>query len=207
MVGLKNQGATCYMNSLLQSLFHLNKLRAAVYAMPTEDEEPHGSASGQVNSMALALQRVFWRLQTTDSEVSTKELTRAFGWDTAESFMQQDVQELNRVLCDKLEEKMKGTCAEGTIKGLFEGASSSFIRCLNVDYESKREEIFYDIQLDVKDCANIQESFKKYVEVERLDGENQYEAEGHGKQDAEKGVRFTRFPPVLNIQLKRFDYD
>jgi uncharacterized UBP type Zn finger protein len=36
MVGLKNQGATCYMNSLLQSLFHLTALRSAVYAMPTE---------------------------------------------------------------------------------------------------------------------------------------------------------------------------
>jgi hypothetical protein len=35
--------------------------------------------------------------------------------------MQQDVQELNRVLCDKLEDKMKGTCVEGTIARLFEG--------------------------------------------------------------------------------------
>ena len=45
----------------------------------------------------------------------------------------------------------------------------------------------------------------RYVCTESLDGENQYEAEGHGKQDAEKGVKFMRFPPVLNIQLKRFD--
>ena len=34
-VGLKNQGATCYMNSLLQALFFTNKLRKAVYMMPT----------------------------------------------------------------------------------------------------------------------------------------------------------------------------
>jgi ubiquitin carboxyl-terminal hydrolase 7 len=39
--------------------------------------------------------------------VATKDLTRSFGWDANDSFMQHDVQELNRVLCDKLEEKMK----------------------------------------------------------------------------------------------------
>ena len=33
--GLKNQGNTCYMNSLLQSVFHLPDFRRAVYGLPT----------------------------------------------------------------------------------------------------------------------------------------------------------------------------
>jgi ubiquitin carboxyl-terminal hydrolase 7 len=41
--------------------------------------------------------------------------------------MQQDVQELNRILCDRLEEKMKGTSVEGTIARLFEGKVSEGI--------------------------------------------------------------------------------
>lgn len=47
----------------------------------------------------------------------------------------------------------------------------------------------------------------RYVETEKLEGENQYDAVEHGKQDAEKGVSFVSFPPVLNLQLKRFDFD
>jgi len=47
----------------------------------------------------------------------------------------------------------------------------------------------------------------RYVETEKLEGENQYDAVEHGKQDAEKGVSFLEFPPVLNLQLKRFDFD
>lgn len=50
---------------------------------------------------------VLMQLQFTAGPVSTKDLTRSFGWDTADAFQQHDVQELNRILCDKLEEKMK----------------------------------------------------------------------------------------------------
>ena len=66
---------------------------------------------------------------------------------------------------------------------------------------------FIDIQLNVKGCKNLDDSFKDYVAVETLEGENKYQAEGHGLQDADKGVIFESFPPVLHLQLKRFEYD
>ncbi|KAK1297540.1 Ubiquitin carboxyl-terminal hydrolase 12 [Acorus calamus] len=200
-VGLKNQGATCYMNSLLQTLYHIPYFRKAVYHMPTtENDMPSGS-------IPLALQSLFYKLQYSDNSVATKELTKSFGWDTYDSFMQHDVQELNRVLCEKLEDKMKGTVVEGTIQQLFEGHHMNYIECINVDYKSTRKESFYDLQLDVKGCRDVYASFDKYVEVERLEGDNKYHAEQHGLQDAKKGVLFIDFPPVLQLQLKRFEYD
>ncbi|XP_039172378.1 ubiquitin carboxyl-terminal hydrolase 12 isoform X3 [Eucalyptus grandis] len=200
-VGLKNQGATCYMNSLLQTLYHIPYFKKAVYHMPTtENDMPSGS-------IPLALQSLFYKLQYSDTSVATKELTKSFGWDTYDSFMQHDVQELNRVLCEKLEDKMKGTVVEGTIQQLFEGHHMNYIECINVDYTSTRKESFYDLQLDVKGCRDVYASFDKYVEVERLEGDNRYHAEQHGLQDAKKGVLFIDFPPVLQLQLKRFEYD
>ncbi|KAJ2258033.1 ubiquitin-specific protease ubp15 [Coemansia sp. RSA 454] len=199
-VGLRNQGATCYMNSLLQSLYFTTEFRNAVYQIPTENDDPK-------KSVALALQRVFYNLQGSDDPVDTTELTKSFGWDSLESFMQHDVQEFNRVLQDNLETKMKGTVVDGAVARLFEGKMKSYIRCVDVEYESSRVENYYDISLNVKGCATLRDSFANYCEVETLDGENKYQAEGFGLQAARKGVIFESFPPVLQLQLKRFEYD
>lgn len=199
-VGLKNQGATCYMNSLLQTLYFTNHLRKCVYKMPTEFDDSS-------KSVALALQRVFNELQFSDKPVGTKKLTKSFGWETLDSFMQHDVQEFLRVLLDKIECKMKGTCVEGTIPRLFEGKMVSYIKCKNVDYNSTRIETFYDIQLNINGKRTIYESFNDYVATEILRGDNKYDAGEHGLQEAEKGVIFKSFPPVLHLHLMRFQYD
>ena len=39
-----------------------------------------------------------------------------------------------------------------------------------------------DLQLDVKGCQDVYASFDKYVEVERLEGDNKYHADKHGLQ-------------------------
>ncbi|KAL1226918.1 Ubiquitin carboxyl-terminal hydrolase [Trichinella spiralis] len=68
--------------------------------------------------------------------------------------------------------KMKDTPVNGVIPQLFEGKMKSYVRCKKVPFESNREEAFYDIQLNVKGKANIYESFKDYVAVETLEGDN-----------------------------------
>ncbi|KAI9659775.1 MAG: hypothetical protein M1829_006537 [Trizodia sp. TS-e1964] len=200
LVGLRNHGATCYLNSLLQSLYFTNAFRKAVYQIPTQNEET------PLNS-AYTLQRLFYLLQTESDAVQTTELTRSFGWEQKQIFEQQDVQELSRKLMERMEEKMKGTEAENSLAQLFVGKTKTYIDCINVDYESSRIEDFWDIQLNVSGNKNLDESFKDYIQVEVMDGENKYFAEGFGLQDANKGVIFESFPQVLHLQLKRFEYD
>ncbi|RMD43270.1 hypothetical protein DV735_g1801, partial [Chaetothyriales sp. CBS 134920] len=201
MVGLKNQGATCYLNSLLQSLYFTNAFRRAVYQIPTETE------ATKANS-AWTLQRLFYRLQKDKLAVSTNELTASFGWDRGQIFEQQDVQELSRILMEVLEKKMKGTPAEKTLPDLFVGKMKTYISCINVDFESSRIEEYWDLQLNVRGNKNLHESFLDYIQIETLEGENKYDAgEPYKLQDAKKGVIFESFPPVLHLQLKRFEYD
>ncbi|KAM7256047.1 hypothetical protein ACFE04_011788 [Oxalis oulophora] len=165
-VGLKNQGATCYMNSLLQTLYHIPYFRKENSVW----YKTHVNLWGGRRAVEAI------RLCTTCPQL--------------------------KMICH-----LQGTVVEGTIQQLFEGHNMNYIECINVDYKSTRKESFYDLQLDVKGCCDVYASFDKYVEVERLEGDNKYHAEQHGLQDAKKGVLFTDFPPVLQLQLKRFEYD
>jgi len=202
-VGLKNQGATCYLNSLMQTLFYLSYFRKSVYALPTEDDE---KAEGR-KSITLALQRLFCKMQLSDEPIETKELTESFGWNKEHAWQQHDIQELMRLLSDYLEKKMKGTESEGMFNQLFEGKTKAYVKCCNVPYESSREEPFYEVHVCVRDCADIYESLDREVQPERLDGDNKYDAEIHGKQPADKGTEFVKFPPVVFIHLKRFEFN
>jgi ubiquitin carboxyl-terminal hydrolase 7 len=96
---------------------------------------------------------------------------------------------------------MQGTAVEGTIQHLFEGHQLSFIDCINVDYKSERKEAFLDLQLDVRGCKNVYDSFDKYVEVEVLEKENSYQAESFGLQVTRAGREIVRFSPQPLIRL------
>ncbi|KAF8278032.1 ubiquitin hydrolase CA [Trypanosoma cruzi] len=202
--GLINEGCTCYLNSLLQLLFHLGYFRAAVYRMPEEGEEEDGSCS-----ISEALKELFFHMQERTTPGHTKKLTAAFGWTERELFIQHDIQEMATLLRDNLEEKMKGTVTEGAINQLFEGRGEQVVMTLDKTYVSRSRDIFYDIHLPLSPHVTLIESLRSLTVKEQLVGDNKYRVEELGKEpeykDAEKSYEFCRFPPVIWFHLKRFE--
>lgn len=217
-IGLLNQGATCYLNSLLQTLYHISEFRSIIYGMPTQEEAAALAQADvpEAKSIPYALQRLFCKLQTTSHALGTRELTESFGWSASESFIQHDVHELTRVLLDNLEKKLNvqmpdaASPKENAINKLFHGSLESYVRVDEANYYGAREEPFYDLQLVVKNTKDIYASFDSFFQVEVLDGRNKYCLEQKGEKTyhrAEKGVRFKKLPPILLLHLTRFDYD
>ena len=197
--GIKNEGATCYMNSMLQTLYSIYPFKKAVFQIPTDKDD--------YSSIVLSLQRLFYDLITNHSPVSARNLINSFGWTREQIQIQHDVQEFNQLLIEEMEKKMKGTSVEGSINKMLTGKYNNFIQCINVDYRSEISETYNEIQLTVKGYKNIYESFNSYTAEEILDNDDKYETEKYGKQKAKKGIKFISFPPVLFLQLKRFEYN
>ncbi|EGR30926.1 ubiquitin specific peptidase 40, putative [Ichthyophthirius multifiliis] len=179
-VGLKNQGATCYLNSLIQALFMSPELRDIIFQLPLDE------LFGQF----------------------TETLTKSFGWESKECFQQQDIQEANRVIFDVLERALYGTQMSEQITKFYKGTLVNHITCMNCQIAKEREEPFFDIILQVKDIKSLEESLMAFITPEILEGDNKYFCENcQQKHDALKGQKIRKLPEILSLSLNRFEFD
>ena len=108
------------------------------------------------------------------------------------------------ILLTNMEESGLSEC----IRDDFTGRFVSYIDFIGTPHAREREELFRDVQLTIKGTKSIEEALQNFVKPEVMDGDNMIECEAlGGKAAAHKGLRFAKMPPVLTLQLKRFDMD
>ena len=91
-VGLWNQGATCYLNSVVQVLCSDADFSNALFNCECED-----------GSVTKELQRLFTTLRKSNKmAVSTEQLTASFGWQNGQMHEQHDAHELFVLLLDSM---------------------------------------------------------------------------------------------------------
>jgi hypothetical protein len=190
--GIRNLGATCYMNATVQQLFMIPPFRYFVLGADfgSEDWFPE-------------FQYAFAQLLFSPSEYVDLSpfVSKWHGWDgqPVNPHRQQDAGEFLQMILERLEAKIPSStdCFKGKLKYVLKCPSND-----ELGGESRQD--FFILQLEVKANANVEASFATFLAPDHFD---EYSFDGFGKAEADRYCCIAESPDFLIIQLKRFQYN
>jgi len=203
--GIKNLGCICYINSLVQQLFHTPGFPAALLDVVIPEGEKHSSFIFHLQNLFIQLWGgVLFSCDPGAFCLSFKD------WEgnSVDVSVQKDVNEFLNMLFDYVDSFVKGSGQELLLKSLFGGVfSNELVGDLNTcGHVTEKLEDFYCLSLDVKDRSSLIDSFKAFVAGEKLAGSNAVFCDQcQRKTDRIKRVSLKSPPKNLIVHLKRFE--
>lgn len=185
--GLRNLGNTCYMNSILQSLYASEIYRSKI--LKTKFKE---------NSVGQELKNLFIDLKEQNENVNTRPLVHILDINIR---VQEDAEEFLLNLINKVDDSI--FLLDGNIdsenntdtttnrdkklpSSSIKFKTEQIIQCIQVDQMKRKQQTNIDLSLDFYGSENLTHAISRYFIPELLSGENQYRTALYGLQDAEK---------------------
>jgi ubiquitin C-terminal hydrolase len=198
-IGLVNLGATCYINSLLQQLYHTKFSRCVVERGDKPEEQVYKMRDLKTIFLQLAY--------SIKNVVNPREFINKmlFYGEPINTCVQHDAPEFLLCMFDYIE----GEGYKADVEDVFGGYLCNEI---SVEEEKKivsdNKEHFNSLTIDIKGKKNLQEALDYLIKPQTLDWENMYFCEELGKKmKADRRCYIAKMPNILILTLKRFEYD
>ena len=203
--GLKNQGATCHLNTVLQALYMTPEFRQGLLKLQPGELPPTGKA----------VCTVFAKMAHGNRTVSTKPLTSALR-PVYVCTRQQDCHDTWLMLCDRLESDLKQTPLAKLVAQLFEGRQSDYVKCHKCATVTNTQDTFSNLSLavpeeeegastsqDGDDDEDEEEEDGEETKTQKGDGEEQQQpAEAEEEDEAEEGTTNKRMSSEASTQFQ-----
>ncbi|KAK7872586.1 hypothetical protein R5R35_013810 [Gryllus longicercus] len=239
-VGLKNAGATCYMNSVLQQLYMVESIRVGLLASEgaavdlNEDFSGEERLEGEGNmdsnendcedkcgveesrkeyniGILKQVQAIFGHLAYSKLQYYVpRGLWKHFKLqgEPVNLREQQDAVEFFMSLVESIDEALKALSQEQIMSKILGGSYSDQKICKGCPHRYSKEEPYSVISVDIRNHSTLLDSLEQYVKGELLEGADAYHCEKCNKKVVTvKRLCVKKLPPILAIQLKRFEYD
>jgi len=229
--GLLNLGNTCYMNSVLQTLFLCNDFNTDII----RNSQPQGSL---INGYKTIIIKMMQR-SNTNSKVRKLKLTQFINKFRNNfqhvSFHQQDAHEALQFILgnfhDTLKEEFTSDCLVENINSMrynkeiknecakqlmtmykkdyslinkyFYGQVCNVIRCSNCNHEVNRVEVYKGIELSIEKSNDLFGCLEEHFAEEELEG---YKCDECKKTQCSKQMVLLNTPKYLLVTLKRFNF-
>lgn len=184
--GLCNNSSTCYLNAVLQMLYHIPAFRQLIFSIDTTEED-----NGL--HIILNLQRLFCQMGSS-KKCTTEPLTQAFQWNEEDLKVQHDAHEFLTLFLNVLSSTIKDPQVHQKFDELFHGS----ILQISEDQDGKITESIEPIEfidIPLSQCLGLDDALNRIIKEQIVD-----------KTRTKIRRRYKELPKVLFIHLLRFSY-